>query len=492
MFGARSLFGPWEDAAQLTTVQEVKDSFGVGDALWKAVIFELGDPADDLRLLAALPKIAIVAATAQAKFPDGTNLLPVQAAQVGLVWRQCRRAMAAKAGVREEDFVDTDPWDETANVEHNSSAEASHSARPATPAVKEKVLKMANLVDQQDESELLPPSNTQVNRWNQNYVTVMGALPDPAEEPTPSQLAALEKRTITNDAAPYVDFSVWLPFERRTGKAQKCRTVFPLGDGSYLTKELPGPATYQAWLSSWRVFKSAALMIGICSLASLQTYERFVERLTIQWPTAWGLIAQAEDKVRAEGLDRWRRKIQAAAALGRQVPQDWDPMQPWNSIFVVVTQDTEYWAENVHHPAAAWIASGSRGKPVVASEAAVMANLPGGTDLLEVQDDDKKRKSQANRDKRAARRQRISTDREELQRLRQQAASGSKGTGKGKGKMKSKDQSGKPLCFSWSSGEGVCGKQPPGAECLNSVKRVHKCRICLSPSHQEGACTSKN
>ena len=242
----------------------------------------------------------------------------------------------------------------------------------------------------------------------------MGALPDPAEEPTPSQLAALQKRTITNDAAPYVDFSVWLPFERRTGKAQKYRTVFPLGDGSYLTKELPGPATYQAWLSFWRVFKSAALMIGICSLASLQTYERFVERLTIQWPTAWGLIAQAEDKVRAEGLDRWRRKIQAAAALGRQVPQDWDPMQPWNSIFVVVTQDTEYWAENVHHPAAAWIASGSRGKPVVASEAAVMANLPGGTDLLEVQDDDKKRKSQANRDKRAARRQRISTDWEEL------------------------------------------------------------------------------
>ena len=62
-------------------------------------------------------------------------------------------------------------------------------------------------------------------------------------------------------------------------KNQKYRTVFPLGDGSYLTKELPGPSTFQAWLGCWRVFKSAALMLNICTLASLTSYERFVERL---------------------------------------------------------------------------------------------------------------------------------------------------------------------------------------------------------------------
>ena len=58
----------------------------------------------------------------------------------------------------------------------------------------------------------------------------------------------------------------------------------------------------------------------------------------------------------------------------------------------------------------------------------------------------------------------------------------------GKGKTKSKDQAGSPLCFSWASGNGVCAKVAPGGECLGAVKRVHKCRLCLSPSHQDAAC----
>ena len=65
---------------------------------------------------------------------------------------------------------------------------------------------------------------------------------------------------------------------------------------------------------------------------------------------------------------------------------------------------------------------------------------------------------------------------------------GGKGKGSGKGKTKSKDQAGSPLCFSWASGSGVCAKIAPGGECLGTVKRVHKCRLCLSPSHQDAAC----
>jgi hypothetical protein len=100
-----------------------------------------------------------------------------------------------------------------------------------TASIKERVLKMSALVDAQDESELLPPSNEEVNNWTQAYVTIMGALPDPAEEPTASQLAALAKRTLVHDCAPYTDFSVWTPFARRTIKNQKYRTVEnPPGD----------------------------------------------------------------------------------------------------------------------------------------------------------------------------------------------------------------------------------------------------------------------
>ena len=501
-----SLFGSWAEAAQFRDLEEVKDFLGLGRQVWVAFTTQVGDPANDLRLFAALPRVAVVGAGNQATFPDGSPLLPLQATQVGLVWRLCRKVVAARAGTREDQFIDIDPWNEPTA---SSTGTATGGIGPPghgnavgsnvqQSGLKERVLKMSTLVDAQDESELLPPSNEEVNQWTQAYVTIMGSLPDPAEEPTSAQLAALAKRTVAHDCAPYTDFSVWTPFARRTMKNQKYRTVFPLGDGSYLTKELPGPSTFQAWLGCWRVFKSAALMLNICTLASLTSYERFVERLTTQWPMCWGLIAQADDKMRAEGLERLRRRILTSEALGRQIPINWDPVRPWTAVFDLAIQDTEYWAENFHHPAAAWLAAGGRGRPVVASEVALHAHMLGGTDLVtETMGDEGKKRVQANRDKRAARKCRVMEDREELKRLRGSHSNGGGNEtkvhqgGKGQSKGKSKDQSGKPLCFSWSAGNGTCGHLSPGAECLGAVKRVHKCRICLSPSHQEAKCTSK-
>ena len=67
---------------------------------------------------------------------------------------------------------------------------------------------MANLVDQQDESELIPPTPDQVHGWVQNFVQVMVSMPDEIEEPTRNQLAALAKRVLTQGGSPYVDFGV--------------------------------------------------------------------------------------------------------------------------------------------------------------------------------------------------------------------------------------------------------------------------------------------
>eukprot|EP00435_Cladocopium_sp_Y103_P032234 s2244_g8.t1 len=405
---------------------EIQDHLGVGRQVWQAFTAQVGDPGNDIRLFGALPRVAVVAACNQAQFQDGSPLLPIQATQVGLVWRLCRRVVAAKSGMNEDQFVDIDPWEEpsTGSATGGNGPQGQSNNTPAgggqSASIKDRVLKMSSLVDTQDESELLPPTNEEVNRWTQAYVAIMGSLPDPAEEPTSAQLAALSKRTLVHDCAPYVDFSVWTPFARRTVRNQKYRTVLPLGDGTYLTKELPGPVNFQMWLGCWRVFKSAALMLNICTLATLSNYERFVERLITQWPTCWGLIAQAEDKVRAEGLERWRRRIMTSVTLGRQVPVNWDPARPWTAVFDMIIQDVEYWAENVHHPAAAWLASGSRGRPVVASEVAIHAHLPGGSDWVnETQSDESKRRAQANRDRRTAKKKKLWEDREELKKFRQ-------------------------------------------------------------------------
>ena len=411
----------------------------------------------------------MIAACGLARTDDGA-LTPLQATQVGLVWRMSRRIVAFRSGVAEADFVDIDLW----AVQNEKEAPAAPAKSPqGTSGLKEAVLKMSTIIDQSDESELLPPDDVKLNQWIHAYISIMGAAPEESEEPRGAQLAALHKRVFVNMKAPYTDFAIWTPFGRRMSKVHKARIYTPLGDGSYLYKDLPGPASFQAWTSSWKVFKTACLMLNIVNLAALEAYYRTVERLVIQYPKCWGLIYSADDTARAEKLEKIKRHLTFEASVGRQVPQDWDPKNPWSSVFMELTRDITFWSERVHHPAAAWIAEGSKGAPTVATEQAVISHLPGGEELPEVGDtgDVGGRKRQANRDKRLAQKRRIQ-DREELKNLRQAANQGPGGGGKGKSKGKggkSKDQSGAAICFSWASGAGPCGKLPPGAECACQV-----------------------
>ncbi len=308
---------------------------------------------------------------------DGSPLSPLQATQVGLVWRLARRVIANLGGTRESEFVDVDVWLDNPPGSSDSSTRATvtSSGTAATNSVKEKVLKMSNLIDQADDSELLPLSNAELNKWHQNFVAIMGSQADEAEEPSPNQLAALFKRVFLNDHPPYCDFGVRLPFERKMSKAHRFRVFTPLGDGSFLQKDLPGPASFQAWMASWRVFKTACLMLNIATLSSLETYSRHVEKLVLQWPSAWGLVAAADDQARAEKMAMLRRSILLDQLLGRQMPRDGDPGAPWSCVFVELTKDVTFWNEKVHIPASAWMAAGGRGAPVVASESAVMAVL---------------------------------------------------------------------------------------------------------------------
>ncbi len=476
-----SLFGRWEDLSHFQSIQDVIRHFGLPAAAWRAWQTEVGDLHDDLRILSALSRPGLVAACGAAKYQDGSGLSPATATQIGLIWRLSRRIMAAAGGMTEDQFMDIDPWSEPTPASRSNSSTPS-----AGSGVKERVLKMCNLIDQSDDSELLPPSTQEVNIWLQNYVAVMGAAPQEAEEPSPSQLAGLSKRVFRDGGPPYVDFGVYGPYERKLAKTLKCRVFTPLGDGSFLQKELPGPPTYQAWLASWRVFRTSCLMLDIVNLAALEVYGKHVEKLVLQWPSCWGLIYAADDLARAERLEKLRRRFTVEAGLGRQVPRDWNEAKPWSCLFTELTKDESFWSEKVHIPASAWVAAGSRGSPVVASEASVKAHIQGVQDSVE-------NLPEAN-DSRAKKR-RFQSDMNELKTFRQNKRPGDKDPGQssakgsGKGKGKTKDQAGSPLCFSWASGSGPCASVPPGGECLCPVKRVHKCRKCLSPTHQDDACS---
>ena len=110
------------------------------------------------------------------------------------------------------------------------------------------MLDMASLVDQADESELMPAPVDKVQEWSLEVRD--GDVRGSGPEATDAQLAALYKRVVVLKQVPRTDFSVWLPFGRRTLRAQIFRTFGPLGDGTFVMKELPGPQNVQDWLAS--------------------------------------------------------------------------------------------------------------------------------------------------------------------------------------------------------------------------------------------------
>ena len=124
-------------------MDDVLQVLHVADPLWQAFTAQVGDPGQHIRILAALPRAVVI----QGTLPTGEMMSAVQATHVGLVWRTCRKVVHLWAGLPEGDFVDMDPW-------ANEPADNLKEPQQATP-VKERVLKMANVVDQADDSELL-------------------------------------------------------------------------------------------------------------------------------------------------------------------------------------------------------------------------------------------------------------------------------------------------------------------------------------------------
>ena len=143
------------------SLQDLLTLLGVASPLWQALVAVMGDPGGDARQVAALTKWAIAQAISGVQVAPAQGATVVQAAQLGLVWRSCRKMAFLKSGGDEKDFVDVDPWETTATT----------TATPKAPqaAVKESVLKMASLVDQTDESDLLLPDGSLVQSWLQKY-----------------------------------------------------------------------------------------------------------------------------------------------------------------------------------------------------------------------------------------------------------------------------------------------------------------------------------
>ena len=484
-----SLFPDEMDALALGDLDAVRGHYGLGDRAWSAVHEQLGYP--DMRILAAFPGETLVQNILHVRLQDGSQLTPAQAVQVGLVWRLCRRITWTRGGQPYNDWVDEDPWAQKA------PAPAPVAPGPMGPqGLKEKGIKMSSIIDQSDDTEFTSESLATTDRWFQRYVMVMGAPPQEEEDCTVEQLSALHKRIVTLEMAPYVDLAVWLPYGRRALRANKFRAWLPDGSGAYISKELPGPANWTQWVASWRVFQTAAIMLDVLPLASLQLYERHIEKLTRLYPSAWHLIVLADEKARGEKWSRIRIKVVSDVAAGRAPPDRWDPLKPWIACLHLLVGDHSFWEDQVRSPANAWIASGGRGALKTPAETFAQDNLAGGVSAIEPIVDTISPGKKTNKERRQAKKRKWQAEKEELKNLRSAAAhQSSSPTAKGGGKgdsLKSKDQAGRELCYSWDAARGTCAECGTADPCKARVKRAHKCRLCLSPGHRSGDCPQKS
>ena len=199
-------------ALNFPDIEAIRNFYGIGDEAWQAFHDLVGNP--DPRIMAALPGPAIVENCMRTLRAGNLPLTPTHAAQIGLVWRLCRRIARTRAGGNYDDWKDEDPW------APEPAATPTLTTATATPT---KGLRMSQIPVQSDETEFTVDSVATADKWYQRYVTLMGAPPQEKEDASIEQLSALNKRVFALDQAPYVDLAVWLPYDRRALRTVKFR-----------------------------------------------------------------------------------------------------------------------------------------------------------------------------------------------------------------------------------------------------------------------------
>jgi hypothetical protein len=185
------------------------------------------------------------------------------------------------------------------------------------------------------------------------YKDRLGILPQEAAMPSEEQLAGL-KFVLINDMTPYVDFALWGPFNRRFIRRKSALVSFTpdVTDGTWRpSHKLTGPASFEAWLSDWIVFRTAMVMLEGAEPERLDQYAGFIRELHEKHTArCWWLIYQADTRLRSERLGRISR-----ASSSDDTPPTCTKRR-WSNAFTKAidmesSSSAEFWNNEVHRPA---------------------------------------------------------------------------------------------------------------------------------------------
>ena len=213
--------------------------------------------------------------------------------------------------------------------------------------------KLSSLVDATAEAELQKLPATFIQSCYSNYALTRGDLPHQDIEPTDEQLSAIHQLVTAGDA-PYVDFSIFGPHGRRMLKRLTfaSRTLDP-STGEWRRQELPGPPDFPTWWRSWRVFRTALLLLEVSPPEPLDLYGEHIRTLSETYGHhCWSIVYLADVRMRSEEFERTLRRtlLSHEALLSSGLPglEGFKANRPWGYIFLQSVHSSN------HHATAFW------------------------------------------------------------------------------------------------------------------------------------------
>ena len=144
-----------------------------------------------------------------------------------------------------------------------------------------------------------------IKEFRHNYYVKHGEWPSEDEDITKEQLTALFTMLTVIDS-PYCDFALWVAFWYRFIKRKRFMGTVVNEFGEVIVVELLGPPNYDSWASSYTCFMTGADMIKFIDHGKLVRYMKRIRSWAKQYPHCWGLIYQADVRMRSERCHRIR------------------------------------------------------------------------------------------------------------------------------------------------------------------------------------------
>eukprot|EP00435_Cladocopium_sp_Y103_P023871 s672_g5.t2 len=437
------------ELGQINTVQDALDWAGVDDDLQRLLLEILGG-VQRVREVPLIHRQAWDTAVNRLEVaedpdpmvlgpPNRRPLNPVEEARVESFRRVCHlrigRQPDERGGGGQPPMAPAPHGAPFPPVGGNAQGGAMAGQAGAQPPATTRKLKLSAILDPTLDADIIPLSTEEQARMYQSYRDRFGDFPNSDCDPSADQVAAL-RQVLAAGAVPFSCFTVFGPFGQRLLRKQTF-TGFQLcvATGEWSKKELPGPSSYHSWYQSWRVYRTAMLLLEVADPERLDSYAETIRGFVTQYgDDSWFLIAKADAQMRSEHLERIRRHLRGAPAHG------YTEAAPWSACYAMACKDHEYWSKELHTPATLWLARHKRHSPP------------------------KKIKTKASR----------------------RGYVGADHSQKDDSGVYIVNRRGVEICKNYNNGK--CGSAAAQGKC--KAKRAHQCNACLGP-HQALACPGK-